>query len=194
MDGTTKNDAAEAAHADAAAAPEASASSSGAKLVEPGSDELRSLTSAAVHIDQIDVMRIMALIPHRYPFLMIDRMVDVVLNQSAVGIKNVTATEPHFQGHFPSQPVMPGVLIIEAMAQTAAALVVLTLGEAFEGKLVYFMTIEHAKFRRPVGPGDQLRIHVEKERNRGNVWKFRGVARVDGISVAEATYSAMIMR
>ncbi len=194
MDGTTKNDAAEAAHADAAAAPEASALSSGGKLVEPGSDELRSLTSAAVHIDQIDVMRIMALIPHRYPFLMIDRMVDVVLNQSAVGIKNVTATEPHFQGHFPSQPVMPGVLIIEAMAQTAAALVVLTLGEAFEGKLVYFMTIEHAKFRRPVGPGDQLRIHVEKERNRGNVWKFRGVARVDGISVAEATYSAMIMR
>ena len=148
----------------------------------------------AERIEQIDVMRIMTLIPHRYPFLMIDRMVDVVLNQSAIGIKNVTASEPHFQGHFPSQPVMPGVLIIEAMAQTAAALVVLTLGEAFEGKLVYFMTIEHAKFRRPVGPGDQLRIHVEKERNRGNVWKFRGVARVNGISVAEATFSAMIMR
>jgi 3-hydroxyacyl-[acyl-carrier-protein] dehydratase len=192
MDGTAKNDAAEVAHADPAVAPEGTASSGGT-AAGPDSDELTSLTSAATHIDQIDVMRIMALIPHRYPFLMIDRMVDVVLNQSAIGIKNVTASEPHFQGHFPSQPVMPGVLIIEAMAQTAAALVVLTLGEAFEGKLVYFMTIEHAKFRRPVGPGDQLRIHVEKERNRRNVWKFRAVARVDGISVAEATYSAMIM-
>ena len=149
---------------------------------------------AATTLEAVDIMGLMKLLPHRYPFLMIDRMVDVVLNQSAIGIKNVTASEPHFQGHFPSQPVMPGVLIIEAMAQTAAALVVLTLGEAFEGKLVYFMTIEHAKFRRPVGPGDQLRIHVDKERNRGNVWKFRGVARIDGISVAEATFSAMIMR
>ena len=182
MDGTTKNDAAEVAHADAS-------------LQDAGAEgSALALAPVVARIDQIDVMRIMALIPHRYPFLMIDRMVDIVLDRSAVGIKNVTASEPHFQGHFPSQPVMPGVLIIEAMAQTAAALVVLTLGEAFEGKLVYFMTIEHAKFRRPVAPGDQLRIHVEKERNRGNVWKFRGVARVDGISVAEASYSAMIMR
>ena len=156
--------------------------------------ELKVEAQVGDRIEQIDVMRIMEAIPHRYPFLMINRMVDVVLNQSAVGIKNVTANEPHFQGHFPSKPVMPGVLIIEAMAQTAAALVVLTLGSSFEGKLVYFMTIENAKFRRPVGPGDQLRIHVEKERNRGNVWKFRGIARVDGVSVAEATYSAMIMR
>ena len=145
-------------------------------------------------IERIDVLRIMAAIPHRYPFLMIDRMVDIVPNESAVGIKNVTFNEPHFQGHFPSAPVMPGVLIIEAMAQTAAALVVLTLGDQAEGKLVYFMTIENAKFRRPVVPGDQLRIHVEKERNRGNVWKFRAVARVEEVSVAEATYSAMIMR
>nr|WP_220789964.1 3-hydroxyacyl-ACP dehydratase FabZ [Gluconacetobacter tumulisoli] len=144
-------------------------------------------------IEAIDVMRIMEAIPHRYPFLMIDRMVDIVLGTSAVGIKNVTATEPHFQGHFPARPVMPGVLIIEAMAQTAATLVVLTLGKAFEGKLVYFMTVDGAKFRRPVGPGDQLKIHVEKERSRGNVWKFKGVARVDGVSVAEATFSAMIM-
>ncbi|WP_428393772.1 3-hydroxyacyl-ACP dehydratase FabZ [Lichenicoccus sp.] len=145
-------------------------------------------------IERIDVLRIMAAIPHRYPFLMIDRMVDIVPNESAVGIKNVTFNEPHFQGHFPGTPVMPGVLIIEAMAQTAAALVVLTLGDQAEGKLVYFMTIENAKFRRPVVPGDQLRIHVEKERNRGNVWKFRAVARVEEVSVAEATYSAMIMR
>ncbi|NPD66456.1 3-hydroxyacyl-ACP dehydratase FabZ [Lichenicola cladoniae] len=140
-----------------------------------------------------DVLQIMAAIPHRYPFLMIDRMIDVVKGQSAVGIKNVTINEPFFQGHFPSKPVMPGVLIIEAMAQTAAALVVLTLGDRFEGKLVYFMTIENAKFRRPVVPGDQLRIHVDKERQRGNVYKFRGVARVDGVSVAEAHFGAIIM-
>ena len=142
----------------------------------------------------VEILQIMAAIPHRYPFLMIDRMVEVVAGESAIGIKNVTVNEPFFQGHFPSKPVMPGVLIIEAMAQTAAALVVLTLGDDFEGKLVYFMTIENAKFRRPVGPGDQLRIHVVKERQRGNVYKFRGIARVDGVSVAEATYSAMIMR
>lgn len=162
-----------------------------------GDDEaagLRLAADAGERIEQIDVIRIMEAIPHRYPFLMIDRMIDIVLNHSATGIKNVSANEPHFQGHFPSAPVMPGVLIIEAMAQTAAALVVLTLGKDFEGKLVYFMTIENAKFRRPVGPGDQLRVHVEKERNRGNVWKFRGIARVEGVSVAEATFSAMIMR
>ena len=144
-------------------------------------------------IERIDVDGIMRAIPHRYPFLMIDRLVDITLDRSAVGIKNVTVSEPFFQGHFPLKPVMPGVLIIEAMAQTAAALVVLTLGEHAEGKLVYFMTIEAAKFRRPVGPGDQLRIQVEKERHRGNVWKFRGVARVDGVEVAEASFSAMIM-
>ncbi len=144
-------------------------------------------------IDVVDIDGIMRAIPHRYPMLMIDRMEDVQLDQSAIGIKNVTIGEPFFQGHFPQRPVMPGVLIIEAMAQTAAALVVLTLGGAAEGKLVYFMTIETAKFRRPVGPGDQLRIHVDKERHRGNVWKFRGVARVAGTDVAEASFSAMIM-
>ncbi len=182
MDGT-QNDAAEAAHADITRAGGSEREVEGANLE----------AQVGERIAQIDVLRIMEAIPHRYPFLMIDRMVDVVLNRSAIGIKNVTANEPHFQGHFPSKPVMPGVLIIEAMAQTAAALVVLTLGDVFEGKLVYFMTIENAKFRRPVVPGDQLRVHVEKERNRGNVWKFRGVARVDGVSVAEASYSAMIM-
>ncbi|GAA09450.1 3-hydroxyacyl-ACP dehydratase [Acetobacter senegalensis] len=135
----------------------------------------------------------MQAIPHRYPFLLIDRMVEIVLGEEATGIKNVSVNEPFFQGHFPERPVMPGVLIVEAMAQTAATLVVLTLGKAFEGKLVYFMTIEGAKFRRPVEPGDQLRIHVKKERNRSNVWKFRGVAKVDDVIVAEATFSAMIM-
>ncbi|GAJ30620.1 3-hydroxyacyl-ACP dehydratase FabZ [Acidomonas methanolica] len=149
--------------------------------------------NAPVTIESIDVIRIMAAIPHRYPFLMIDRMTDIVLGESAIGVKNVTINEPFFQGHFPAQPVMPGVLIIEAMAQTAAALVVLTLGEAFEGKLVYFMTIENAKFRRPVGPGDRLTLHVEKERARANVWRFKGVGKVDGVAVAEASFSAMIM-
>ena len=141
----------------------------------------------------IDIAGIMHAIPHRYPFLMIDRVTDVYLDRSAVGIKNVSINENFFQGHFPGHPVMPGVLIIESMAQTAAVLVVATLGPASAGKVVYFMTIESAKFRRPVVPGDQLRIEVIKVRSRGNVWKFRAVARVDGASVAEATYAAMIM-
>jgi 3-hydroxyacyl-[acyl-carrier-protein] dehydratase len=144
-------------------------------------------------VEMIDIHRIMHDIPHRYPFLMLDRVVDVVLNSSAVGVKNVSINEPFFVGHFPNHPVMPGVLIIESMAQTAAVLVVETLGPDAAGKVVYFMSIEGAKFRRPVVPGDQLRVHVIKERNRGNVWKFQAVARVDGVSVAEATYAAMIM-
>lgn len=141
----------------------------------------------------IDIERIAQMIPHRYPFLMIDRVVEVMPDATAVGIKNVSINEPFFQGHFPQRPVMPGVLIIEAMAQTAAVLVVQTLGAEAEGKLVYFMSIDNARFRRPVVPGDQLRIHVTKERSRGNVWKFSGEAKVDGTLVAEATYAAMIM-
>jgi 3-hydroxyacyl-[acyl-carrier-protein] dehydratase len=144
-------------------------------------------------IELIDIQRIMHDIPHRYPFLLLDRVVDVVLNTSAVGVKNVSVNESFFAGHFPNHPVMPGVLIIESMAQTAAVLVVETLGPDAAGKVVYFMSIEGAKFRRPVVPGDQLKIHIVKERNRGNVWKFHAIARVDGTAVAEATYSAMIM-
>ena len=143
--------------------------------------------------ETVDIARIMRAIPHRYPFLMIDRVLEMVLNRSAIGIKNVTMNEPFFEGHFPNHPVMPGVLIIEAMAQTAAVLVVETIGPDAAGKVVYFMSIEGAKFRRPVVPGDQLRIHIIKERSRGSVWKFHAVARVDGVSVAEATYAAMIM-
>lgn len=149
--------------------------------------------NVAIDLPLIDIEGIMSAIPHRYPFLLIDRMINVRKGLSATGIKNVSANENFFQGHFPARPVMPGVLIIEAMAQTAAVLVVKTLGKEFEGKLVYFMTIENAKFRRPVGPGDQIHIDVVKERQRANVWKFRGVAKVDGVSVAEATFSAMIM-
>ena len=141
----------------------------------------------------IDIDRIMAMIPHRYPFLMVDRVIEVVPGESAIGIKNVSASEPHFQGHFPGRPVMPGVLIIEAMAQTAAVIVVASLGQAAEGKLVYFMTIDSARFRKPVVPGDQLRLICRKERQRANVWKFSGEARVGDTVVAEAVYTAMIM-
>lgn len=141
----------------------------------------------------IDIHRIQEMIPHRYPFLLVDRVDDVVHGERAVGVKNVTINEPFFQGHFPQRPVMPGVLIIETMAQTSAVLVVHTLGETAEGKLVYFMSVDNARFRKPVGPGDQLRVHVFKERSRGNVWRFRAEAKVDGTLVAEATYSAMIL-
>lgn len=144
-------------------------------------------------IEALDILRIMESIPHRFPFLLIDRVEDVVVDTSAVGVKNVSINEQFFQGHFPAHPVMPGVLIIESMAQTAAVLVVETLGPDAAGRVVYFMLIETAKFRRPVVPGDQMRIHVRKERNRGNVWKFSAEAKVDGAVVAEATYAAMIM-
>ncbi len=146
-------------------------------------------------IDDADIAEIgevMATIPHRYPFLMIDRVIEIRLGESAVGIKNVSINERHFQGHFPSKAVMPGVLLVEAMAQTAAVLVVKTMGEHVRGKLVYFMTIDNARFRRPVVPGDQVRVEVAVRRHRGAVWRFRGEAKVDGILVAEAEYSAMI--
>ncbi|MDX1483146.1 MAG: 3-hydroxyacyl-ACP dehydratase FabZ [Alphaproteobacteria bacterium] len=141
----------------------------------------------------LDIGRIMEMIPHRYPFLMIDKLEDVVADESAIGIKNVSINEAYFQGHFPSQPVFPGVLIVEAMAQTAAVLVVETLGPESEGKLVYFMSVDNARFRKPVMPGDTLRVHVQKLQNRRNVWKFKAEARVDGTLVAEATYAAMIL-
>jgi 3-hydroxyacyl-[acyl-carrier-protein] dehydratase len=140
----------------------------------------------------IEIDRIKQMIPHRYPMLMIDRLIDVVPNTRATGIKNVTINEPYFQGHFPSFPVMPGVLIIEAMAQTAAVLVVNSLGPHTEGRLVYFMTIDSARFRKPVVPGNTVHIHVVKQRHRGNVWRFKGEAKVDGVLVAEAIYAAMI--
>jgi len=144
-------------------------------------------------LETLDIERIMQMIPHRYPFLLVDRLVDVIPNQSAVGIKNVSIGDPWFQGHFPGRPVMPGVMIIESMAQTAAVLVVRTLGSGAEGKLVYFMSIEGARFRKPVIPGDTLHVHVHKERSRGNVWKFSGEAKVNDQTVAEATYTAMIL-
>ena len=144
-------------------------------------------------ITQVDVQRIMEMIPHRQPFLMIDKGVDMVANERATGIKSVSINENYFQGHFPTRPVMPGVLIIEAMAQTAAVLVVHTLGSESEGKLVYFMSVENARFRRPVFPGDRLDVHVTKQRHRGNVWKFEGRAKVGDDLMAEAVFAAMIL-
>lgn len=142
--------------------------------------------------EEVDIRGIMQMIPHRYPFLMIDKVIDIVPNQSATGIKCVTVAEPHFQGHFPMQPIMPGVLIVEAMAQTAAILVVQSTGLVSQGKVVYFMSIENARFRKPVVPGDVLHLHVETQRHRGNVWKMSGTAEVEGRVAAEATFTAMI--
>jgi 3-hydroxyacyl-[acyl-carrier-protein] dehydratase len=144
-------------------------------------------------VAQVDLQRIMEMIPHRHPFLMIDQVVDMVANERATGVKNVSIDEYYFRGHFPARPVMPGVLIIEAMAQTAAVLVVHTLGSEAEGKLVYFMSVDNARFRRPVFPGVRLDVHVAKQRNRGNVWKFEGRAKVGEALVAEAVFAATIL-
>jgi 3-hydroxyacyl-[acyl-carrier-protein] dehydratase len=140
-----------------------------------------------------DIARVLKLLPHRYPFLLVDRIFDMDRDESAVGIKNVTINEPFFQGHFPAFPVMPGVLIIEGLAQTAGALCVHSLGESYKPQLVYFMGIDRAKFRKPVVPGDQLHFHVRKIRSRGRAWRFYGEAKVDGQVVAEAEISAMIV-
>ncbi|HAD87668.1 MAG TPA: 3-hydroxyacyl-[acyl-carrier-protein] dehydratase FabZ [Rhodospirillaceae bacterium] len=150
-------------------------------------------SEASTETMEMDINRIMELIPHRYPFLLIDRIIDAVPGERGIGIKNVTINEPFFQGHFPGHPIMPGVLIVEAMAQTAGALVMAGLDNA-DNALVYFMTVENARFRKPVVPGDCVHIHVEMVQNRGDVWKFKGRAIVDGVLKAEAVYSAMIAR
>lgn len=137
--------------------------------------------------------RIKDMIPHRDPFLLIDEVREIVHGKSAVGIWNVTGNEDFFRGHFPGHPILPGVLAIESMAQTAGVLVVATLGAQSEGKLVYFMTIEQARFRKPVSPGDTLELHVELKQSKRNVYKFSGKAMVDGKMVSEAVFAAMIM-
>ncbi len=140
----------------------------------------------------IDIDEIINMIPHRYPLLLIDRVTELT-EIGIVALKNVTFNEPHFTGHFPGKPIMPGVLIIEAIAQASAIYTVKTLGPEAQGKLVYFMSIDNAKFRKPVVPGDSLYLHITKLQNRGAVWKFGGEAKVDGKKVAEATVTAMIM-
>ena len=141
----------------------------------------------------VDISGIMARIPHRYPFLLIDGVQDIVAGESAVGLKNVSVNEPFFPGHFPDHPIMPGVLIVEAMAQTAAIVVIEALSETASDKLVYFMSIDNARFRKPVLPGHVLKLHVTKQHGRGKVWRFGGEARVDGTLMAEATFTAMIV-
>ena len=144
-------------------------------------------------LQSADILRLMSITPHRYPFLLIDRLIEIDGDESAVGIKNVTFNEPHFTGHFPEMPIMPGVLIIECMAQTAAA--VALLAQSVETKsLIYFMSIEDAKFRKPVVPGDQLHIHVKKIKRRGSLMKYACEARVDGNKVAEAVVTAMLVK
>lgn len=143
-------------------------------------------------VDTIEIVEILSMLPHRYPLLLVDRVKDVVLDTSATGIKNVTVNEPQFQGHFPGLPIMPGVMIVEAMAQTAAVLVVKTLGTAGQDKKVLFMAIDNAKFRKPVTPGDTMEIKVTKKQQRGPVWKFSGIVEVEGKKVAEADFAAMI--
>ncbi|HUG60844.1 MAG TPA: 3-hydroxyacyl-ACP dehydratase FabZ [Methylomirabilota bacterium] len=140
-----------------------------------------------------DILRIMEILPHRYPFLLVDKIVDIDGDNSAIGIKNVTMNEPQFQGHFPAAPVMPGVLMIEGMAQTAGAICVAAREGHTRPKLVYFMTIDKAKFRKPVGPGDVIEYHVRKVKQRANMWWFAVVAKVDGAKVAEAEISAMLV-
>ncbi|QLH38996.1 MAG: 3-hydroxyacyl-ACP dehydratase FabZ [Defluviicoccus sp.] len=149
-------------------------------------------SDATVNGAVLNLHRIKKMIPHRYPMLMIEKIINVVPNERATGVKNVSINEWFFQGHFPDEPVMPGVLIIEAMAQTAAVLVVATLGTEKEGSLTYFMSVDQARFRKPVVPGDVIHIHVEKQRHRGSVWRFSGRAMVDGTLVADAVYTAMI--
>jgi len=145
----------------------------------------------ATELQAADIIGLLALLPHRYPFLLVDRVVEIDGDNSAVGIKNVSINEPHFQGHFPGRPVMPGVLIVEAMAQTAGAICIRN-SAADKPSLVYFMAIDAAKFRKPVLPGDQLRIHVRKLKQRGSVFRFACEATVDGVKVAEAELTAMM--
>ena len=141
----------------------------------------------------IDIEKIIKMMPHRYPFLLIDRLIDIKNDEYAIGLKNVTINEPFFLGHFPGKKVMPGVLIVESMAQTSGALVVSSYGDKAMGKLVYFMSIDKARFRKLVTPGDQLYIEVKKKQARKLVWKFDCIARVDHKIVAEATITAMIV-
>ena len=141
----------------------------------------------------LDIEKILEMMPHRYPFLLIDRILKVEKDEFAIGLKNVTINEPFFLGHFPKQKVMPGVLIVECMAQTSGALVVHSFGDQAEGKLVYFMSIEKARFRKLVTPGDQLIIEVNKKQSRKSVWKFECNAKVDNEIVSDATITAMIV-
>ena len=149
------------------------------------------MTEPGTPIRDADLALIQRIIPHRYPFLLIDKVRDIVAGESCIGIKNVTNNEPHFQGHFPDMPIMPGVMIIEAMAQTSGVLVGVTMGLIDKQAKVFFMGVDAVKFRRKVVPGDVLELHVKVVRGGGRVWKFAGEGRVDGELATEATFTAM---
>jgi 3-hydroxyacyl-[acyl-carrier-protein] dehydratase len=146
-----------------------------------------------LQVQNVKIEKIMEMLPHRYPFLLIDRIIEVKPDESAIALKNVTINEDYFNGHFPGKPVMPGVLILEAMAQAAAAFVMLSMNVSIEDKIVYLVSIEDAHFRKPVVPGDRVYLHITKIKSRGNVWKFKGEAKVDDQRVADATFSAMVV-
>ncbi len=148
--------------------------------------------SETATLETLDILKLMQTLPHRYPFLLVDRVIKIVRDESCIGIKNVTFNEPHFQGHFPSTPVMPGVLLIEGMAQTAGAMCARFAGLG-KPNLVYFMTIDKAKFRKPVAPGDRLEYHMTRLKRRRNMWWYKGVAKVDGVIVCEAEVGAMLI-
>ena len=147
---------------------------------------------AKTELGTADILRILELLPHRYPFLLVDKIIDMKDDESCIGIKNVTFNEPQFNGHFPGRPVMPGVMLIEGMAQTAGALCVAARGDKAP-RLVYFMTIDNAKFRKPVVPGDVVEYHLTKMKQRANMWWFKGEAKVDGKIACEAEISAMLV-
>ena len=144
-------------------------------------------------LEAVEVLQLLKLLPHRYPFLLVDRIVDIHGDDACIGIKNVTFNEPQFQGHFPDYPVMPGVFLIEGMAQTAGAVCVYAQTAASKPKVVYFMTIDKAKFRKPVMPGDTIEYHMRKINKRRNMWWYRGEAKVRGALVCEAEVSAMLV-
>lgn len=148
--------------------------------------------TTATALESADIMRILQLLPHRYPFLLIDRVIDIRGDQSGVGVKNVTFNEPQFQGHFPDRPVFPGVLLIEAMAQTAGVIAMNAQDAAKRARSVYFVTIDKAKFRKPVGPGDRIEFHMAKTAQKRNIYWYSGRAMVDGVLVCEAEVSAML--
>lgn len=143
-------------------------------------------------LDAMGIMEILQALPHRYPFLLVDRIIDIDGDESGIGIKNVSANEPQFMGHFPNRPVMPGVLVIEGMAQTAGAMCIRSLGPNAKPNLVYFLTIDKAKFRKPAQPGDTIEYHVKKIARRKNMWWFRAEAKVGGNLIAEAELGAML--
>jgi 3-hydroxyacyl-[acyl-carrier-protein] dehydratase len=152
------------------------------------------MTETPTKLDSADIVRIMELLPHRYPFLLVDRIVEIDGDRSCIGIKNVTFNEPQFTGHFPTRPIFPGVLLIEGMAQTAGAICVASrAADQNPPKQVFFMTIDKVKFRKPVEPGDTVRFHMTKLNNRRNMWWYRGEARVEDALVCEAELSAMLV-